>query len=81
VRENKLKELRNIEKLRMTVLKTKFNQQDHALEKLRENWKDDIEERKEIQMLKKIDQEENLLRTRNFYVIIRVSNICGIGTI
>jgi hypothetical protein len=32
----------------MTVLKTKFNQQDHALEKLRENWKDDIEERKEI---------------------------------
>jgi hypothetical protein len=48
VRENKLKELRNIEKSRMTVLKTKFNQQDHALEKLRENWKDDIEERKEI---------------------------------
>ena len=65
----------------MTVLKTKFNQKDHALEKLRENWKDDIEERKEIQMLKKIDQEENLLRTRNFYVIIRVNNICGIGTI
>ena len=65
----------------MAVLKTKFNQQDHALEKLRENWKDDIEERKEIQMLKKIDQEENLLRTRNFYVIIRVNNICGIGTI
>lgn len=54
----------------MTVLKTKFTYQDQALEKLRENWKDDIEERREIQMLKKIDQEENLLRTRNFYVNI-----------
>ena len=54
----------------MTVLKTKFTHQDQALEKLRENWKDDIEERREIQMLKKIDQEENLLRTRNFYVRI-----------
>ncbi len=70
MRENKLKELRNIEKLRMTVLKTKFTHQDQALEKLRENWKDDIEERREIQLLKKIDQEENLLRTRNFYVKI-----------
>lgn len=70
MRENKLKELRNIEKSRMTVLKTKFTYQDQALEKLRENWKDDIEERREIQMLKKIDQEENLLRTRNFYVNI-----------
>ena len=70
MRENKLKELRNIEKSRMTVLKTKFTHQDQALEKLRGNWKDDIEERREIQMLKKIDQEENLLRTRNFYVKI-----------
>jgi len=65
----------------MTVLKTKFNQQDHTLEKLRENLKEKIDDRNEIQMLKKIDQEENLLRTRNFYVINRVSNICGIGTI
>jgi DNA polymerase III delta prime subunit len=48
VRENKLKELRNIEKARMTNLKTKLSQQDHVMEKFRENWKDDIEERKEV---------------------------------
>jgi hypothetical protein len=48
VRENKLKELRNIEKVRMTNLKTKLSQQDYVMEKFRENWKDDIEERKEV---------------------------------
>ena len=52
----------------MTSLKTKFSRQDQALEKVKENWKEDIEGRKEIQMLKKIDQEENLLRSKNFYV-------------
>lgn len=52
----------------MVKLKTKFTRQDQALQKFRENFKEDMEERKEIQMLKKIDQEENLQRTKNFYV-------------
>ena len=68
VRENRLKEIRNNERTRMVKLKTKFTRQDQALQKFRENFKEDMEERKEIQMLKKIDQEENLQRTKNFYV-------------
>lgn len=52
----------------MVKLKTKFTRQDQAMQKFRENFKEDMEERKEIQMLKKIDQEENLQRTKNFYV-------------
>lgn len=68
VRENRLKEIRNNERTRMVKLKTKFTRQDQAMQKFRENFKEDMEERKEIQMLKKIDQEENLQRTKNFYV-------------
>lgn len=60
VRENRLKELRTVEKTRMASLKNKFQRQNQALQNLRENWKEDMEERKEIQMLKKMDQEENL---------------------
>lgn len=70
VRENRLKELRSLEKTRMVTLKNKFQWQTQALQNLRENWKENIEERKEIQLLKKMDQEENLQRTKNFYVSI-----------
>lgn len=70
VRENRLKELRSLEKTRIVTLKNKFQRQTQALQNLRENWKENIEERKEIQLLKKMDQEENLQRTKNFYVSI-----------
>jgi hypothetical protein len=36
-----------------------------------------LEQRREISMLKKLDQEENLERTRNFYVLFFPIKVVG----
>ncbi len=48
MREKRLKELRSNEKARTIDMKNKFQRQSQALQNLRENWKEEIEERKEI---------------------------------
>ena len=40
------------------------------VEGLYEAFREDIEQKRELSFLKKIDQEENLVRAKNFYVII-----------
>lgn len=48
MREKRLKKLRTNEKARTIDMKNKFQRQSQALQNLRENWKEEIEERKEI---------------------------------
>ena len=38
---------------------------------------EELEQRREISMLKKLDQEENLERTRNFYVLFFPIKVVG----
>ena len=44
------------------------------VEGLYEAFREDIEQKRELSFLKKIDQEENLVRAKNFYVIILTKN-------
>ena len=41
------------------------------LESLQDAWKEDVEQRKEISYLKKKDQQENLKRSKNFYMMYK----------
>ena len=68
IRKNHLKELKDQEyKLKFSV-REKLTRQNEQVQKIKHSCFEDIEEKKEFQMLRKIDQEENLKRTKNFFV-------------
>eukprot|EP00347_Sterkiella_histriomuscorum_P000166 403376923 len=67
----KQSELSQKDKEKYTYLERRNKQRDDLIEEFYEAFKEDIEQKKELSFLKKIDQMENLQRTKNFYNMYR----------
>lgn len=52
----------------MDYLESRVKMREDMVGEVKEIFKEDIGQRKEISYLRKIDQQENLLRSKNFYV-------------
>lgn len=64
-------ELKRKERERQQYLKEKLNQRNQLLGDIKEALKEDIEQKKEINYLRKIDQEENYKRGKNFHELYK----------
>ena len=67
-RDAKLKLLTDAERSRKAYINQKDKTRAQTLDAFRQVFKEDVDQKKEIYFLKKLDQEENLQRTKNFYV-------------
>lgn len=67
-REAKLKDVEENERSRRQYMLMKDKQRAKTIQAFRSAMHEDNEQRKEIAYLKKIDQEENRQRAKNFYV-------------
>jgi len=61
------KEMMKREREKINYLKRRIEQRNQLVDEVKEAWKEDAETRKEISQLRKIDQEENYQRGKNFY--------------
>lgn len=68
VREAKLREIRESETSKRGYLIKRQKERSQVIEGMRNAWKEDNEQKKEIYYLRRLDQQENLTRTKNFYV-------------
>lgn len=70
IRDVRLKHLNDQETRKVQSLRKQQKEREKALNQMRSIQQEDLEHRREISFLKKLDQEENLERTRNFYVLL-----------
>ncbi|TNV71250.1 hypothetical protein FGO68_gene7277 [Halteria grandinella] len=71
-REAKLREIRESESTKRGYLIKRQKERSQAIEGMRNAWREDNEQKKEIYYLRRLDQQENLTRTKNFYLADKV---------
>lgn len=66
--QSRLRDLSIREKEKLDYLESRVKMREDMVGEVKEILKEDIDQRKEISYLRKLDQQENLLRSKNFYV-------------
>jgi hypothetical protein len=69
--EINLKEIKHKQKQQIKYYDTRLRERDEKVSEVRNVLKEDIETRKELNMLRKADQEENYLRGMNIHNIYK----------